>query len=453
MNWLKVLAPIGILTGALVLNWQLSNTEQAPTNAAKPMAKLPVETQSVKPTQIQFTITSQGAVQPRTETTLVSQVSGKVTAIAPAFVSGGTFKAGDTLLKIDPLDYQVAVEQAKAQLAQAKAKLIEEQGKATTAKKDWLREGRHVKQASDLVLRKPYIIEAQAAVKAAQADLKKAKHYLAQTTIHAPYDGMVKTKQVDVGQFVSASNPLGVIFATDYAEVRLPIKRSDLAFLQLPEFGHNQTTGPAATLSIWNAASAATWQAQITRQEGVIDEKTRMHYVVARIADPYGLQKNNQQAPLHLGTFVKAAITGVTMNNLTPIPRHLLRKNQQLLVVDKNNTLQLRKVSVVREGEALAYLQSGLKTGDQLCLTAIPSPINGAAVVVQNNTEQSAAKKQAVAQLNEKNNIQASAKQPSHKQLSHKQLSHKHLSHQQQTRADQAPGTDVSSANDTPSEG
>ncbi|MDE1460845.1 efflux RND transporter periplasmic adaptor subunit [Spartinivicinus poritis] len=441
MNWLKVLTPIGILTGALILNWQLSNTEQAPKSAAKPTAKLPVETQSVNPTQIQFTITSQGAVQPRTETTLVSQVSGKVIAIAPAFVSGGTFKAGDTLLKIDPLDYQVAVEQAKAQLAQAKAKLIEEQGKATTAKKDWLREGRHLKQASDLVLRKPYIIEAQAAVKAAQADLTKAKHYLTQTTIHAPYDGMVKTKQVDVGQFVSASNPLGVIFATDYAEVRLPIKRSDLAFLQLPAFGHSQDTGPAVTLSVWNAPSPATWQARITRQEGVIDEKTRMHYLVARIADPYGLQKNSEtskQTPLHLGTFVKAAITGVTMNNLTPIPRHLLRKNQQLLVVDKDNTLQLRKVTVVREGETLAYLQTGLKTGDQLCLTAIPSPINGAAVVVQNNVESSAAKKQAVAQYNEKNNIQASAKQPSHEQPS---------------RADKSPDSQTPPANDTPSEG
>ncbi|WP_163833683.1 efflux RND transporter periplasmic adaptor subunit [Spartinivicinus ruber] len=435
MNWLKITVPISIIAGALIISWQLSNSKQKPDTEAKPTAKLPVDTRSVTPTQVHFSITSQGTVKPHTETSLISQVSGKVRSVSSAFVSGGTFNKGDTLLTIDPLDYQVAVAQAKATLAQAKAKLTEEQGKAKTAERDWLREGRRLNQASDLALRKPYIIEAQAAVKAAKADLAKAEHYLTQTVIRAPYDGMVKNKQVDVGQFVSAGSNLAVIFATDYAEVRLPIKRSDLAFLQLPEFGNSKTKGPAVTLSAWNAPSPI-WQAEITRQEGVIDEKTRMHYLVARVADPYGLQQNSQkmeQVPLYLGSFVKAQISGITIANLSPIPRHLLRKNQQLLVVDQANTLQLRTVKVVREDADFAYVKSGLQTGDQLCLTAIPSPVSGATVVVNNDSKLSANEQPTVASYSEKTNTQAGTKQQKPIEKNH--------------------GTDEPAANNTPSEG
>lgn len=403
MNWLKVITPIGILAGTLAIGWQLSHTKQAPAKETKPIAKLPVETHEAKATQVQFTINSQGVVKPRTETTLISQVSGTVLTVSPAFVSGGTFNKDDILLRIDPLDYEVAVEQANAQLAQATAKLIEEQGKATTAKQDWLREGRRLNKAGDLVLRKPYILEAKAAVKAAQADLNKAKHYLARTVIRAPYDGMIKTKQVDVGQYVSAGNTLGVAFAIDYAEIRLPIKRSDLAFLALPSYGSSSDLfkGPTVLLSA-GANTKHTWQAQITRQEGVIDEKTRMHYLVARVADPYGIQKANvssinSRTPLHMGTFVKARIEGLSMAGLTPIPRHLLRKNQQLLVVDKGHKLQLRTVQVVREETNVAYLKSGLEIGDQLCLTAIPSPINGSVVMVKNELPPADEKKQTIA--------------------------------------------------------
>ncbi|MGI0117299.1 efflux RND transporter periplasmic adaptor subunit [Zooshikella sp. RANM57] len=390
MRWLKVITPIGLLALASAATWQLSNMKPEPAKSEKPVTPLVVETKPLTEETVQFRVTSQGTINPRTETTLISQVAGTVLEISPAFVSGGTFKKGDILLRIDAIDYQVAVEQAKAQLAQAEAKLMEEQGKAEAARTDWTQRGRSLKQANDLVLRKPYVQEAKAAVHAAKADLHKAQQYLARTEIRAPYDGMTKARQVDVGQYVTTGTQLGDTFATDYAEVRLPVKRSDMPYLNLPDFGQSEFKGPKVTL-VSNHNPDHQWQAVIIRQEAVVDTKTRMHYLVARIKDPYSLTsaKPKAQAPLPIGSFVKATITGITAENVIKIPRHLLINRQQLLVIDKNDTLRIHPVKLIREQRASAFIKNNFTEGDRLCLTAIPNPIPGLQVSITKTDQQS----------------------------------------------------------------
>ncbi|MBU2707393.1 efflux RND transporter periplasmic adaptor subunit [Zooshikella marina] len=392
MRWLKVITPIGLLALAAVATWQLSNMKPEPAKSEKPATPLVVETKPFVEETVQFHVSSQGTINPRTETTLISQVAGTVLEISPTFVSGGTFKKGDILLRIDPIDYKVAVEQAKAQLAQAEAKLMEEQGKAEAARTDWTQRGRSLKQANDLVLRKPYVQEAKAAVHAAKADLHKAQQYLSRTEIRAPYDGMTKARQVDVGQYVTTGAQLGDTFATDYAEIRLPIKRSDMPYLDLPQYGQSEFQGPKVILtSIHNPDHE--WQAVITRQEAVVDTKTRMHYLVARIKDPYSLsataKQESQQVPLPIGSFVKATITGVAAENVIKIPRHLLINRQQVLVIDQDDTLRIRPVKLIREQRASAFIKNNFSEGDRLCLTAIPNPIPGLQVSITDSEQQS----------------------------------------------------------------
>ena len=89
----------------------------------QPEAAIAVKTAIANAAQLEMRVESQGVVKPRTRTSLISEVSGAVLEVADAFVVGGTFKAGDKLLKVDPTDYEVAVQRAQARLISSKAQM------------------------------------------------------------------------------------------------------------------------------------------------------------------------------------------------------------------------------------------------------------------------------------------------------------------------------------------
>jgi RND family efflux transporter MFP subunit len=221
-------------------------TPKKPMNVTLPLVEVLVPVKE----SVQFTIESHGVVQARTETALVSEVSGVVQKVSDKFVAGGFFKAGEVLLTLDPTDYQVAVEQAKARLAGTEAQYAQEKARAEQAQKEWDLSGRSRKEAPPLALREPFLLEAKANVDSARADLKKAEQKLARTVIRAPYDGMVKSRAANIGQFVSMGAQLGVIFAIDKAEVRLPLTDKELAFITMPNWGEPLVL-LAATFSVF----------------------------------------------------------------------------------------------------------------------------------------------------------------------------------------------------------
>ena len=191
-------------------------------------------------------------------------------------------------------------------------------------------------EAPILALRTPYLEEARANVLSAEANLKKAERKLEQTLIRAPYQGMVKNKLVDVGQYVSVGTQLANTIASDFAEVRLPLTDADLAYLELPEFtdSTNQPAGPNVELTGVIGGNAYHWKTKIVRMEGLVDERTRVHFAVARITDPYALTSNGERPPLPVGTFVKARIDGITVKDVIAIPRYALHGINQVLVMD-----------------------------------------------------------------------------------------------------------------------
>jgi len=327
----------------------------------------------------QFMVESHGVVMPRTETSLVSEVSGQVESVSDKFFAGGYFEKGEVLLQIDPTDYQVGVEQAKARLISAQAQYAQEKARAEQAQKEWDLSGRSRSKAPALALREPFLLEAEANVQSAEADLKKAQQKLARTTIRAPYAGMVKEKRADVGQYVSVGTSLGVTFATDYAEVRLPLTDEDLAFVNLPSWSHNDSSQyPLVDLSTTYAGQERHWQGRLVRMEGVVDQTSRVHYAVVRVDDPYAMQQQTQHpVPLKVGTFVTAHINGIEYDNVVKIPREAFRDLEKVLVSDTKNELHIRSLSIVRAENDFVYVKEGLQDGDQIVLTSIESPIEG----------------------------------------------------------------------------
>ena len=316
-----------------------------------------------------FEVTSQGTVRPRTETVLSAEVSGTVTSISPKFIAGGVFDADEVLLRIDPTNYRVAVDQAEALVKQRQ---IEYDGASK------LREQGYRAEAE--------LASAAAALATARAELVRARRNLERTYIRLPYQGIVRAKEADLGQFVNPGTRLGVVFATDYAEVRLPLTDLDLAFVNLPsatEIAQSGGTesGPDVRLTATQKGRLQAWQARIVRTEGVVDVSSRVTYAVARIDDPYALRSDS--VPLPMGTFVSATIAGSEAENIIRVPRSVVRGSDELVFVDDDNKLRIRKVNIIRGDANFVYLGGGAEVGERVVVTSLETPINGMAIRVK----------------------------------------------------------------------
>jgi len=346
--------------GAVVL----SQMKPPPEKKESASVDLLVDVMPLTTETISFEVQSQGTVQPRTETVLSAEVSGAIISISPKFIPGGVFARGEVLMRIDPTNYLVAVDQAKALLAQRQ---IEYDGALK------LREQGYRAEAE--------LASAKAALASADAELVRAQRNLERTYIRLPYAGMVRDKETDLGEYVNVGSRLGVAFATDYAEIRLPLTDSDLAFVELPtaaDVAGGDGLGPKVTLSAIQRGQERTWEGRIVRSEGVVDENTRVTFAVARIEDPYRLQAGDSGVvPLPMGTFVAASIDGATVDGVVRVPRGALRGNGQLVIVDAENRLEIRNVRKLRADSAYAYLIGGVEPGERISLTVIENPING----------------------------------------------------------------------------
>jgi RND family efflux transporter MFP subunit len=331
---------------------------------------------------LNLSVFSQGAVKPRTETTLVAEVSGKIVEVSPNFIAGGFFREGEVLLQIDPSDYQAGLKRAQANLASRKAQFADQKARSEQAMKDWKNLGREG-EPSDLTLRRPQLAEAMANVQAAEADLQKAQRDLERTRIKVPYDGLVRTKQADIGQYVAPGTPLGTTFSIDTAEIRLPLSANDVSFLDLPSATDPADKPlPVVILTSENLGVTRTWQAEIIRTEGVIDDKSRVTYAVARVIDPYRVLGQSHQSELQIGTFVRAEIQGLKAENVIRLPRSVLRADDTVLVADADDRLEIRQVSVLRAEPRTVYLSGGLMDGDMVVTTTLDAAIAGTPLTI-----------------------------------------------------------------------
>ncbi|MEQ8690138.1 MAG: efflux RND transporter periplasmic adaptor subunit [Pseudomonadales bacterium] len=363
----RILAIAGILgiATAIAVGLFLSRPEpeQKPAEISAPLVDL-IELEAGP---VHFTVDSQGSVQPLTETTLSAEVTGAIIEMADAFLGGGAFRAGDVLLHIDPVNYQSALARAEATVSQRQ---VEYDGALRLRDQGFQAESQ--------------LLSAKAALAVADADLVRARRDLARTMVRAPYDGIVRERRAQLGDYVTPGTQLGTVFATAAAEVRLPLPDNQLAFADLPLAGQTESEeGPAVALTGTYRGRPARWQARIVRTEGVIDERNRMVYAVARIEDPYRLGADAESAPpLPVGTFVKAQVDGITLDDVVRIPRALVRGGNRVMFVDEDLSLRFRTLDFLRTDAEYAYLAADQLTEWRVLATTLEAPLNGMTVRV-----------------------------------------------------------------------
>ena len=383
---MRAFVPLLLIGTAIAIAVLMDQLQPVPEKTVTPEAALAVKTQVVERVNVTLQVESQATVRPRTRTILISEVTGTVLEVSSNYIVGGKFNAGDVLLRLDPSDYNVALERAKALEISRQALYELEKARSVQAKKEWQMTGRPESEAPLLALRKPYLAEAEANLLQAQAEVRQAEIKLQRTTIRAPYAGMVTEKSVDVGQYVTVGSRLGETFAIDFVEVRLPLTERDLANID-PAFLQSDMGGENVRLSGSVNGVETNWKAQLVRSEGVINELNRSQYLVARVADPYGLIGGSDDAvsPLLVGTFVTAQFNGKTLNGVVRVPRGTLLQGSRVAVVDEDQTLSFRKVKVLFSDENYYFVNEGLESGMELIISAVGTAVDGMPLQVRND--------------------------------------------------------------------
>jgi multidrug efflux pump subunit AcrA (membrane-fusion protein) len=424
---IRILLPLAVLALGVALAVVLVRTKPRPERRTPEVQPPLVRVVEARPRTITLEVESQGMVRPRTASALVAQVGGRIEWVAPSFAVGGFFAAGELLVRIDSRDYQLQVEQARAQIAQAEVRLTREEVERDIALEEWAElagdgragdgragdgragGGRDWGDAPPLVRREPQIAEARAALSAARAALSAAELNLARTRLSAPYHGTVRSKSADLGQFVGPGTPLAQLFAVDYAEVPLPVELHELAFLDvergLPAAGASGSgTGSAAgaPVTLWAdiADRRHQWRGRIVRASGEVDPQTRMLELTARVDDPYAIGTAQRRSaasgaaaggaegsetarePLSVGLFVHARIAGRPVEGITVLPRVALRDGGHVLVVDDENRLRERPVEVLRTDARHLYVEGGLSAGERVCISPLEATVDGMRVRV-----------------------------------------------------------------------
>jgi RND family efflux transporter MFP subunit len=370
---LKVIVPLAVVAASIAVAIGLVNTRRQLQPSQPQAAPVAVRVVEVNPGAVQLKVHAQGTVAPRTESELVPEVSGNVVWVSASLVSGGYFEAGATLLRIDDRDYRAAVARGEATLERARA----EQDLA-----DFEHERAVDLQSRDLISRADLEEKlrtarvAEASLADAELALETAERDLARTHMTAPFAGLVRSEQVDVGQFVSRGASIGTVYATDYVEVRLPIADQQLAYLNVPlsQRGElDEADAPIVELTAEFAGQKQTWRGKLVRTEAEIDPGSRMVYAIARVR----AEDTVEAVAPPVGLFVQAEIAGIAKNDVVVLPRSALRNDSQVLVVDTENRLYFRDVEIMRVYRDEVFITDGLSAGERVSVSSLQTVVDG----------------------------------------------------------------------------
>ena len=377
--------PLAII-GVIVFAFMLLKVSSPEAKRRPPPAvnTINIEVETLGMQNIPIQLHAYGIVKPRTQSTLIAEVSGRVIVLSDKFRDGAFFKKDDVLLELDDADYLADIALAKADLATAEKDYQQELAQVEQAKEDWKRLNGNDK-APSLVLREPQRKAAQSRVDSSKAKLTKAQLNYQRTKIKAPFDGRVLNKNIDLGQVVSANSKIGEIYATDAIEITLPIKNTELALINLPETYRTVSSSeqqPAVQIQS-SLYPQEFWNGKIIRTSSSISDSTRQISVTALINDPYGPIALNRP-PLKIGEYVTAKIQGKVLENAITIPNRAIYQGSYVYLF-RDNGVYRTNIKIYWQDEQQAIIESGLKSGDVLVLTPLGQVSSGTPAKVINN--------------------------------------------------------------------
>ncbi|MCD6526442.1 MAG: efflux RND transporter periplasmic adaptor subunit [Desulfuromonas sp.] len=367
-KWLPLIVLLCAITATVLL-----------IKSRQPPAKHPfidrgtlVEVQQMTTQDVPLHILATGTVQPQQQLRLSPQVSGKVVALHPQFHAGGDIRQGELLLTIDPRDYALALTKAQNSLSSALLNFEQVTNQAEVARNEW-RVINGSTPPPPLAALEPQKRQAQAAVRAAEADVQLAELNLSRTKLYAPFDSRILSEQIDLGQNLTSGREIAILIGTAKAEVVIPIPLSELPWLEIGNKHNQDRKKPAATISLTTPRQRYHWSGDMDRTLAAVDEQGRMSRIVVTVDAPYA---THPELPLQAGMFVDVELQGITLKEIFTIPRSALRDNSSLWLVDEDQRLKIKPITIVRK-ERDRILVRGLTANEQVIISAISGAADG----------------------------------------------------------------------------
>ena len=329
-------------------------------------------------------ITAFGTVQAHQQITVQPEVSGLVVQQNPDLVKGGIIPEGVALLQIDPRDYQFAVDEEKAALAKAEFDLKVELGNQAVAQREWNllkpSEGEISDLSKQLALRRPHLKEKQIALKAAKSRLAKARLDLQRTILRAPFNALVLSESVEVGQLVNTQSSVAMLVGTDEFRAQVSVPIQQLNWITFPGPGARLGSRVRIIREIGNNESAIR-SGRVVELLGDVTQNGRMAQVLVSIPDPLGLEEaKTVSRPLLLGEYVRVEIEGPILHNVVVLPRNTIREGNRVWVKNADDKLEVRPVEIVLSRKDSVLISHGVVEGDQIITSQLPAAIPGLSI-------------------------------------------------------------------------
>ncbi len=362
-----------LIIGALLIAVVLVKTKPKAEKKQRPKRAELVDIRPLKLTDETVVLRLTGTVTPAKKVRLRARVSGEVVEMAKGFIDGGLLSKNESILKIDPVDYELALAQSEAALEKARFEHKLELGRQDVAKREWellKPEGEISELEIELSLRSPHLKSSKAALKAAAAALKKAELNLARTEIAAPFDAVVLSRNANLGSQAALQDVLAELAGIDsyWITVSVPVDR--IEWITIP--------GSAARIY---SDKRGFREGTVIKLLGSLEEKGRMARLLIDVKDPLARRPENAvKKPLLIGEYVRADIDGRILDDVFSLPRHALRENSQVWLATAENSLELRTVEVLWRDADRVLIEEGLAPGERLIISDITAPIPGMAI-------------------------------------------------------------------------
>ena len=388
----QMLLAVGIIIVGVLIALVFIKLKKTPQRKEQEVLTPLVKVEHLERRDIQMVIRGYGTVSPRVQVEIVPQVSGKVVWVNPQFKAGGFIRRDEQILKIDPRDYDLAVRQADAAVAEAQVKLDLERAEAKVAREEWQQLNPDEEPTSPLVFREPQIRQAQAKLESANAGLATANLNLERTQLSLPIDALVMNENVDLGQYVMIGQSVGAAYGIESMEIEVPLEDRELAWFDIPgnTISVNGTKGSAkgliAQVKAKFAGAEHIWWGRVVRTTGQVDKTSRLISVVVEVPEPF--DGSDSKPPLLPGMFVEVLIEGNILKNAIAVPRDAMRNSNEVWVAE-DGQLNVQPLDIVRADRDFAYARSGLDDGDMIIISSLDTVVEGMKVRIQTESETS----------------------------------------------------------------
>ncbi len=389
-SFLHFVLAVVILAAGIFVAYRLIISRKPPQRVEQKFVAPLVEVKQLLSRDIEMIVSGYGTVSPKVQVEIVPQVSGKVVWVHSQFKVGGFIRGGEQILKIDARDYELAVQQAKAAVAEAQVRLDTEKAEAAVSKEEWQLLHPDTEPVSSLVFREPQIRQAQARLESSKAGLATAELNLERTQFSLPVDALIISERVDLGQYVMTGQSIGSAYGTEAVEIEVPLEDSELAWfdvpnnMDLPGGNGSPVKGAPAVIKADFAGANRTWNGYVVRTTGQVDRTSRLVSVVVEVPEPFN--EAGSEPPLLPGMFVEVLIKGKVLRKAFAVPSEALRSGNELWVVE-DGRLYIKALDIVRTDRDFAYTISDLTDGAMIVVSTLDAVTNG--MMVRTQTESS----------------------------------------------------------------